>query len=301
MKLAGRRELPFPRQAVWAALMDPDVLSRTLPGCERLERTGEGSFAGTLAVAVGPVRGRFDGTLALTEVQPPEGYRMKLHGEGPSGFLSGEGTVRLEDSATEGGTVVVYDLEAQVGGRIAGVGQRLLDSSAKVIARQGLDGLERQLAARHGAVPGAAGTTPGGAGSAAVATATAADAAAVADAVPGPTANPPADSAAAAWGVATEPPSSGAAANAPSARRPAVAEPPSPSPAAVGTAAPEPASPAAAAPGPLPPAPTQGEFAGQFLRGLWEELVPPAARPWVVAGAVLLLALLVALLAWLLT
>jgi hypothetical protein len=176
--------------------MDPEVLSRTLPGCERLERSGENAFAGALNVQVGPVKGAFQGTLELTDLRPPESYRMKLQGQGPQGFLTGEGEVRLEESPD--GTLVHYDLDAQTGGRIAGVGQRLLESSAKVIARQGLEGLERQLAARHPA---------GG------------------------------------------------------------------------------------------PAPTQAEFAGRFARGLWQELVPPRARPWVVAAALALLALLALLVA----
>lgn len=208
MKLAGSHPLPHPRERVWDALMDPEVLSRTLPGCERLERSGENAFAGALNVQVGPVKGAFQGTLELTDLRPPESYRMKLQGQGPQGFLTGEGEVRLEETAA--GTLVHYDLDAQTGGRIAGVGQRLLESSAKVIARQGLEGLERQLAARH--------------------------------------------------------PAGGPAAAAPS----------------------EPAA---------GPAPTQAEFAGRFARGLWQELVPPRARPWVVAAALALLALLALLVA----
>ncbi len=151
MKIQGERFLPFPRQAVWDALMDPEVLSRTLPGCQKLERRDETTFEGQLQVAIGPVRGAFRGTLAMSELAPPEGYSMRLDGQGPSGFLKGEGGVELVETEDGGasGTTLRYDLDAQVGGRIAGVGQRLLDSSAKVIAGQGLDGLERQLAARH--------------------------------------------------------------------------------------------------------------------------------------------------------
>lgn len=154
MRLAGSHDLPFPRDAVWEALMDPQVLSRTLPGCEQLERTGDDVFAGRLRVSVGPVRGEFRGTLKLTDLSPPGSYRMRLDGQGPNGFMNGEGTVQLEDTAT--GTRLHYDLDAQVGGRIAGVGQRVLDSSARSVARQGLAGLERQLTARHGTPPAAA-------------------------------------------------------------------------------------------------------------------------------------------------
>ncbi|HVS03835.1 MAG TPA: carbon monoxide dehydrogenase subunit G [Thermoanaerobaculia bacterium] len=157
MKITGTYTLPAPRDAVWQALLDPEVLSRTLPGCERLERVGEGRFEGVLNVQVGPVKGQFEGTLDLTDLRPPQGYRMKLDGRGPSGFMTGEGSIDLEE--VPAGTLVRYDLDARVGGRIAGVGQRLLDSSARVITRQGLEGLERQLAARQGAAGPAPGPT----------------------------------------------------------------------------------------------------------------------------------------------
>lgn len=298
MKLAGRRELPFPREAVWDALMDPEVLSRTLPGCERLERTGESAFAGTLTVQVGPVRGTFDGTLELTDLRPPGSYRMKLHGEGPSGFLTGEGEVKLEE--TEAGTAVLYDLDAQVGGRIAGVGQRLLDSSAKVIARQGLDGLERQLRARHGApaTPEPAAPAPHperSEGSHGPAPRRSLDRSApredVQDRHPERSEAPPrsADE----WPSAHElapPPTAVPVAppSPPPLGRPERSEGPQGS-----RTEPPPARPATDSSTPeYAPAPTQREFALGFLRGLWEETVPPAARPWVVAGAVLVLALL---------
>jgi len=277
MKLSGRRELPFLREAVWDALMDPEVLSRTLPGCERLERTGQGAFAGTLTVQVGPVRGTFDGTLELTDLRPPEGYRMKLHGEGPSGFLTGEGEVRLEESGS--GTAVLYDLDAQVGGRIAGVGQRLLDSSAKVIARQGLDGLERQLAARHPAAtarPERSDEPPQPAD----------EGPSSRDDAPPPPRRP--ERTEAPPRSADEWPSPDELVPSPTA---VPVTPPAPPPTAVPVAPPSPPPSA-----PYAPAPTQREFALGFLRGMWEETVPPAARPWVVAGAVLFLALLVVLL-----
>ena len=242
MKLSGSHSLPYPRPVVWRALMDPEVLSRTLPGCERLEATGDGAFAGTLTVQVGPVRGQFDGTLEMTERVEPERYHMKLAGQGASGFLTGEGEVRLEEAEGGAATVLHYDLEAQVGGRIAGVGQRLLDSSARVIARQGLEGLERQLAVRHvaaggepgGGGGGGAGSVGGGTGESGVAEAD--------DDVPGV--------------VGSE--------GGGEARSERVTAQPS----AVGAA------------------PSQREFAGRYVRGMWEELVPAAARPWVVVGVV---------------
>lgn len=147
MKVEGRHVLPHDREVVWEALMNPALLSRTLPGCEALEPDGENAWKGTLRVQVGPVRGVFKGRLELADLDRPDGYRMRLRGQGPTGFMDGEGTISLEDEA-EDSTDLCYDLEFQVGGRIAGVGQRVLDSSARAIARQGLEGLEREMASR---------------------------------------------------------------------------------------------------------------------------------------------------------
>ncbi len=143
MKIAGEYLFASRREAVWTALLDPGVLARTLPGCESLERTADNQYRGVLNVAIGPVKGQFQGTLVISDVRPLEGYRMQLDGSGPAGFMRGAGDLRLREDG--GRTLLVYDLEAQVGGRVAGVGQRLLDSSAKSIAKQGLEGLERIL------------------------------------------------------------------------------------------------------------------------------------------------------------
>lgn len=247
MKLSGSHPLPYPRPVVWRALMDPEVLSRTLPGCERLEATGDGAFAGTLTVQVGPVRGQFDGTLEMTELVEPERYHMKLAGQGASGILSGEGEVRLEEAEGGAATVLHYDLEAQVGGRIAGVGQRLLDSSARVIARQGLEGLEKQLAVRHVAAGGDLGGGGGG-GVGLVGGGTSESAVAEADGE-----------------VAGVVGSEGGGDDAGGVGR---TESMAPKSGAVGAA------------------PSQREFAGRYVRGMWEELVPAAARPWVIVGVV---------------
>jgi carbon monoxide dehydrogenase subunit G len=145
MKLAGERLFRVPRQRLWDALLDPQVLARTMPGCESLERTDETTFKGALNIAIGPVKGKFQGTLELSDLDPPQGYRMVVKGQGPSGFMKGEGAITLAEA--EGGTLLAYALDAQVGGRMAAVGQRLMDSSAKVIAQQGLDGLAAQVEA----------------------------------------------------------------------------------------------------------------------------------------------------------
>ena len=95
---------------------------------------------------MGPVKGRYTGTLALTDLDSPRAYAMKIDGSGPSGFLRGAGTIALVEA--EGGTLLRYSVDAQVGGRIAAVGQRLVESSGRALAKQGLAGLERELAAR---------------------------------------------------------------------------------------------------------------------------------------------------------
>ena len=146
LRLAGEHLIAADRDTVWEALLDPQILSRTLPGCESLERVGENSFEGLLNIQVGPVKGRFEGTLELTDLRPGEGYHLRLQGQGPAGFMSGEGDLTLESAAD--GTRLTYDLGAQVGGTLAAVGQRLLDSSARAIAAIGLEGLSAQIEAR---------------------------------------------------------------------------------------------------------------------------------------------------------
>jgi len=158
MKIQGTYTFDAPRERVWRALLDPAVLARTLPGCEKLERVGENDFQGVLNVHIGPVKGQFQGTLRLTDVQPLESYHMKLEGKGPSGFMNGEGELRLSDAGSS--TTLAYDIESQVGGRVAAVGQRLLESSAKSITRQGLEGLAREIAAMGESETVAAPTAP---------------------------------------------------------------------------------------------------------------------------------------------
>lgn len=145
MKLQGTYTFDAPRERVWRALLDPAILARTLPGCEKLERVGENNYLGVLNVQVGPVKGQFQGTLVLTDVRPLEGYHMKLDGKGPAGFMNGEGDLRLTDAGSS--TMLTYDIDSQVGGRVAAVGQRLLESSSKSVARQGLEGLAREISA----------------------------------------------------------------------------------------------------------------------------------------------------------
>ncbi|MEZ4661433.1 MAG: carbon monoxide dehydrogenase subunit G [Caldilineaceae bacterium] len=153
MKLEGTYTFNAPREAVWQALMDPTVLGKAMPGGDKLEKVGENQYEAALNVRVGPVQGKFDGQIEITDINELNSYHMKVSGQGPSGFLNGEGDVSLADA--DEGTLMSYTGEAQVGGKIAGVGQRLIDSSAKSITRQGLESLDRQIQARISNVEGA--------------------------------------------------------------------------------------------------------------------------------------------------
>ena len=160
VKLAGTHSFDAPKNEVWEALLDPDVLSRILPGCKRLDKTADNEFSGEISIRVGPVQGSFNGKVTLDEIDPPNGYRMEIAGQGRPGYVKGVGTLRLEG---DGPTTLHYDGDAQLSGRIASVGQRLVDSTARSLTRQGLQSLENIIAARLQPAPAEAedaGATP---------------------------------------------------------------------------------------------------------------------------------------------
>ncbi|MFZ0548106.1 MAG: carbon monoxide dehydrogenase subunit G [Candidatus Promineifilaceae bacterium] len=145
MKIEGSYTISAPQDAVWEALNDPAVLSKTIPGGEELEQTGENQYRAKMKIKVGPVQGIFSGKVQLTDLKPPDGYHMVVDGRGGPGFVKGEGTLRLE--AQGDSTILHYDGDAQVGGRLASVGQRLMDTSAQALIRQSLETLEAQIQA----------------------------------------------------------------------------------------------------------------------------------------------------------
>jgi hypothetical protein len=134
MKIEGAHEIPAPRQRVWDALMDPERLRQAIPGCERLEAIGEDEFKATMKVGVAAVKGTFEGKVRLTGKKAPDSYRMGIEGSGGPGFVRGEAAITLTDTAT--GTRVSYSADVQVGGLIAGVGQRMLGGVSKMMADQ---------------------------------------------------------------------------------------------------------------------------------------------------------------------
>jgi carbon monoxide dehydrogenase subunit G len=152
MKVEGKYLFDVAPQEVWDGLLDPAVLAATMPGCEKLELVGENQYEGTLDIKVGPVRGKFQGKIQLEDIRAPEGYTMKVDGRGSPGFVKATAVVDLVGEGDQ--TRLDYEGDAQVGGRIASVGQRLLDSSAKSIIKQSLEGLNETLKARSAAAAG---------------------------------------------------------------------------------------------------------------------------------------------------
>jgi carbon monoxide dehydrogenase subunit G len=133
MNMTGEQRIAAPRQRVWEALNDPDVLRVSIPGCQSLEKAGDDRFSATVEVKVGPIGARFKGAVALTDLNPPNGYTLILEGSGGiAGSVKGSAKVRLSDDA--GGTLIAYEVEAQVGGRMAQLGGPIIDATAKQIA-----------------------------------------------------------------------------------------------------------------------------------------------------------------------
>lgn len=146
MHIEGSYEFESARELVWDALMDIEALGSIIPGSKGLQEIAANTYQSKLAVKVGPVSGKFESTFELAEVKPPASYKLIVAGRGPAGHVTGEGVIRLEQTA--GKTVMHYAGDAKIGGKIAAVGQRLLDIAAKQIARQSLKKLARQVESR---------------------------------------------------------------------------------------------------------------------------------------------------------
>ena len=134
MKLEGRYTLPAPPEKVWALLTDPQRLAKLLPGCERLDPDGPDRFKAAVKFAIAAISGKYAGTLEFADKKPPHSMRMKLSGKGIPGFVDGEGRVELAEK--NGQTELRYSGQAQVGGMIAAVGQRMIEGVARKIVDQ---------------------------------------------------------------------------------------------------------------------------------------------------------------------
>lgn len=146
MKLEGQKTIPAPIERTWAALNDPDVLRESIAGCETLERTGEDEYTAAMKVRIGPVNARFKGKLKLSDIVEPRSYRIAFEGQGgAAGFGKGTADVHLEPQGAA--TLLSYTAEAQVGGKIAQIGSRLVDAAAAKIAEDFFTAFEARLAA----------------------------------------------------------------------------------------------------------------------------------------------------------
>lgn len=135
MELKGEYRIPAPREMVWAMLNDPEVLRACIPGCETLDGSPEEGFSARVTTKVGPVKATFNGAVTLSNVNPPESYTISGEGKGGvAGFAKGGADVHLAEDGTD--TVLTYAVNAQVGGKLAQLGSRLIDSTAKKLADQ---------------------------------------------------------------------------------------------------------------------------------------------------------------------
>jgi carbon monoxide dehydrogenase subunit G len=133
MTMSGEVQLAANRETVWAKLNDPVVLKSCVPGCEQLDKVSDTEFQAIASIKVGPVKARWKGKVRLSDLDPPNGYKISGEGEGGvAGFAKGGATVALADK--DGGTLLSYNVEAQIGGKLAQLGQRLINSAAKKTA-----------------------------------------------------------------------------------------------------------------------------------------------------------------------
>jgi carbon monoxide dehydrogenase subunit G len=133
MTMSGEVQLPATREAVWTKLNDPVVLKSCVPGCEQLDKVSDTEFQAIASIKVGPVKARWKGKVRLSDLDPPNGYKISGEGEGGvAGFAKGGATVALADK--DGGTLLSYNVEAQIGGKLAQLGQRLINGAAKKTA-----------------------------------------------------------------------------------------------------------------------------------------------------------------------
>lgn len=158
MEMLGNRRLGITQQQAWEALNDPETLKKCIPGCDKFEPSGDNEYAVALAVKIGPVSAKFNGKVALAEIMPPDSYRLSFEGQGGvAGFAKGSSSVTLKPVADgTSGCELDYTVQAQVGGKIAQLGQRLIDGAAKSTADDFFKRFEAEMQSRYGPPPAAA-------------------------------------------------------------------------------------------------------------------------------------------------
>src|SRR5436853_6189796 len=158
VKITGSYTIDAPQDQVWAALNDIGVLARIVPGCERLEQIGENEYEGTVKIGIQTIKGGYHGRIRIEDVQPPQHYRLVARGRSATGIVDGAGTVDLAEQ--EGKTALTYAGDAQIGGMLASVGQRLIEGASKQLINQSLKALAEQVAARNAPPSGEEDTVP---------------------------------------------------------------------------------------------------------------------------------------------
>jgi carbon monoxide dehydrogenase subunit G len=143
MELSGKHTFDAPQPLVWKVLTDPETLKRTLPGCQRFEPQEDGSYAVTLSIGIAAIKGTYVGTVHLLNVNPPDSYSLKLSAKGGVGFVDGQGDFVLKPDGSEK-TLLTYTGQAQVGGKVAGLGQRVLHAGANLVIGQFFRAMDKE-------------------------------------------------------------------------------------------------------------------------------------------------------------
>jgi carbon monoxide dehydrogenase subunit G len=143
MKIEGIQKIEASRERIFAALIDPTVLQRCIPGCEQMEKSGNNQYKARLTAGVGPIKGSFAATISLEQITPPQHYKLVVEGKGQPGFVKGSGELNLKDSGSA--TEIQYNGEVNVGGLIASVGQRMIQSTANLLAGRFFKALESEV------------------------------------------------------------------------------------------------------------------------------------------------------------
>lgn len=148
MDMQGSRQLAVTQQQAWDALNDPAVLKACIPGCDKVEPTGENQYAIGMALKIGPVSAKFSGKINLSDINPPVSYKINFEGQGgPAGFGKGDSAVTLTPNAD--GCELAYTVHASVGGKIAQLGQRLIDGAAKMMAEDFFKRFDEEMQRQH--------------------------------------------------------------------------------------------------------------------------------------------------------
>jgi carbon monoxide dehydrogenase subunit G len=151
MELSGSHTFDAPQPVVWKVLTDPETLHRTLPGCQQFEPQGDGTYRVVLSMGIAAIKGTYNGTVQMLNERPPDSYSLKMSAKGGVGFVDGQGDFILTPSGEDNRqTLLTYTGQAQAGGKIAGVGQRLLQAGANLVIGQFFKALDKEVAVYQG-------------------------------------------------------------------------------------------------------------------------------------------------------